>query len=43
MVLAEISIKDNKEEEAVDALICLVNLYPDHYLSEGIFSDCSSL
>ena len=37
MVLAEISIKDNKEEEAVDALIRLVDLYPDHYLSEKAY------
>jgi len=37
MVLAEISIKDNKEEEAVDALTRLVNLYPDHYLCEKAY------
>lgn len=34
MVLAEISLKDNKHEEAVDALERLVNYYPEHYLAE---------
>ena len=37
MILAEISIKDNKEEEAIDALERLINLYPDHFLSEKAY------
>ena len=32
MALAEISIKDEKTDEAVDALDRLVNLYPENYL-----------
>jgi tetratricopeptide (TPR) repeat protein len=34
MALSEIAIKDNKEEEAIDALERLTNLYPDNYLCE---------
>ena len=37
MILAEISIKDNKEDEAIDALERLINLYPDHFLSEKAY------
>jgi tetratricopeptide (TPR) repeat protein len=37
MVLAEISLQDDKEEEAVNALERLVNYYPDHYLSEKAY------
>ena len=37
MVLAEISQRDGKEEEAVSALERLVNYYPDHYLSEKAY------
>lgn len=37
MVLAEISQRDGKEEEAVSALERLVNFYPDHYLSEKAY------
>ena len=36
MVLAEISLKDSKDEEAVYALERLVNYYPDHYLLKSI-------
>jgi outer membrane protein assembly factor BamD len=37
MVLAEISLQDDKDEEAVNALERLVNYYPDHYLSEKAY------
>ena len=37
MALAEISIKDEKSEEAVDALDRLVNLYPENYLGEKAY------
>ncbi len=37
MALAEISIKDEKNEEAVDALDRLVNLYPENYLGEKAY------
>ena len=37
MALAEISIKDKKTEEAVDALDRLVNLYPENYLGEKAY------
>lgn len=37
MSLAEISIKDEKSEEAVDALDRLVNLYPENYLCEKAY------
>lgn len=37
MVLAEIALKDSKDEEAVDALERLVNLYPEHYLAEKAY------
>jgi outer membrane protein assembly factor BamD len=37
MALAEISIKDEKTEEAVDALDRLVNLYPENYLGEKAY------
>lgn len=37
MVLAEISLKDSKDEEAVYALERLVNYYPDHYLAEKAY------
>lgn len=37
MALAEISIKDEKIEEAVDALDRLVNLYPENFLCEKAY------
>ena len=37
MILADISIKDDKEEEAIDALMRMINLYPDHYLAEKAY------
>ena len=37
MALAEIALKDDKEEEAVDALERIVNLYPENYLSEKAY------
>jgi tetratricopeptide (TPR) repeat protein len=37
MALAEISIKDDKNEEAVDALDRLVNLYPENFLCEKAY------
>ena len=37
MALAEISIKDDKSDEAVDALDRLVNLYPENYLCEQAY------
>ena len=37
MILAEISIKYDKEEEAIDALMRMINLYPDHYLAEKAY------
>ena len=37
MALAEISIKDEKTEEAIDALDRLVNLYPENYLCEKAY------
>ena len=36
-VLAEISLKDDKIDEAVDALERLVNYYPDHYHCEKAY------
>jgi outer membrane protein assembly factor BamD len=37
MALAEIASKDKKDDEAVDALERLVNLYPDNYLCEEAY------
>ncbi|MDG1138661.1 MAG: tetratricopeptide repeat protein [Opitutales bacterium] len=37
MALAEIALKDDKEEEAVDALERIVNLYPENYMSEKAY------
>ena len=37
MALAEIAEKDNKEDESIDALERLVNLYPDNYLCEEAY------
>ena len=37
MVLAEIALKDSKDDEAVHALERLVNYYPDHYLAEKAY------
>lgn len=37
MVLAEISLKDSQNDEALDALERLVNYYPDHYLTERAY------
>ena len=37
MALSEIALKDGKEEEAVDALERLTNLYPDNYLCEEAY------
>ena len=36
MVLAEIALKDEKEEEAIDGLERLINLYPENYLCEKL-------
>ena len=37
MALAEISLKDEKEEDAIDALERLINLYPENYLCEKAY------
>ena len=37
MALAEISIKDEKHEEAIDALDRLINLYPENYHCEKAY------
>ena len=37
MALAEIALKDDKEEEAVDALERIVNLYPENYMAEKAY------
>ena len=37
MALAEIALKDDKEEEAVDALERIVNLYPENYIAEKAY------
>jgi len=37
LVLAEISLKDDKTDEAVDALERLVNYYPEHYHCEKAY------
>ena len=37
MALSEIALQDNKEEEAIDALERLTNLYPDNYLCEEAY------
>jgi outer membrane protein assembly factor BamD len=37
MALSEIAIKDKKEDEAIDALERLINLYPDNYLCEEAY------
>jgi outer membrane protein assembly factor BamD len=37
MALAEIAAKDKKEDEAIDALERLVNLYPENYLCEEAY------
>ena len=37
MALAEIAAKDNKDDEAIDALERLVNLYPENYLCEEAY------
>jgi len=37
MALSEIAAKDNKDDEAVDALERLVNLYPENYLCEEAY------
>lgn len=37
MVLAEIALKDEKEEEAIDGLERLINLYPENYLCEKAY------
>ena len=37
MILAEISINAKEEEEAIDALMRLINLYPDHSLAEKAY------
>ena len=43
MALAEIAIKDKKEEEAVDALERLINLYPENYLCEQAYYTLASI
>ncbi|OUU40507.1 MAG: hypothetical protein CBC16_06125 [Verrucomicrobia bacterium TMED56] len=37
MTLAEISIKDDREEEAIDALQRIINLYPENFLCEKAY------
>ena len=37
MVLAEIALKDSKDDDAVIALEKLVNFYPEHYLAEKAY------
>lgn len=37
MALAEISLKDEQEEEAIDGLERLINLYPENYLCEKAY------
>ena len=37
MALAEIALRDDKEEEAVDALERIVNLYPENYMAEKAY------
>ena len=37
MALAEIAAKDKKEDESIDALERLVNLYPENYLCEEAY------
>lgn len=37
MALSEIALKDGKDDEAVDALEKLTNLYPDNYLCEEAY------
>ncbi len=37
MALAEIALKDDKDDEALDALERLVNLYPENYLAEKAY------
>ena len=43
MALSEIAIKDKKEEEAVDALERLINLYPENYLCEEAYYTLASI
>ena len=43
MALSEIAIKDDKEEEAVDALERLINLYPENYLCEEAYYSLASI
>lgn len=37
MALSEIALKDGKDEEAVDALERIINLYPENYLAEKAY------
>ena len=37
MALAEIALKDDQDEDAVDALERIVNQYPENYLSEKAY------
>lgn len=37
MILAEIALKDSKDDDAVIALEKLVNFYPEHYLAEKAY------
>jgi tetratricopeptide (TPR) repeat protein len=37
IVLSEIALKDDKEEDAIDALERLINYYPDNYLCEKAY------
>ncbi len=37
MVLAEIALKEDKEDDAIDALERIVNLYPEHYMCEKAY------
>ena len=37
MILAEISLQNDKEEEAIDALSRLINYFPEHHLSEKAY------
>lgn len=43
MVLAEIALKEDKEQDAIDALERIANLYPEHYLCEKSYFMLASI
>ena len=43
MALAEIALKDDKDEEAVDALERIINLYPENYLAEKAYFNLAQI